>query len=113
MRLCVRLAVLAGLLVAVAIGLIALRTDVYQSGNRLHALFREKRDLERQCCRLELEVARLRSPDNLRNHALLLRRAFDETAESAPPALEASGGSRPVADRVLADPPCPRAGPRG
>jgi len=103
MRLCVRLAVLAGLLVALAVGLIALRTDVYQSGNRLHGLFREKRDLERQCCRLELEVARLRSQDRLRDHAVTLRRAGDETTEPNPPALEASGGARPVPGRAPAD----------
>lgn len=93
MRLCVRLAVLAGLLVAVAIGLIALRTDVHQSGNRLHALFREKRDLERQCCRLELEVARLRSQDRMHDHAASLRRAVDDTTEPNPSALEASGSA--------------------
>jgi len=113
MRLCVRLAVLAGLLVAVAIGLIALRTDVHHSGNRLHALFREKRHLEQQCCRLELEVARLRSQDSLRDRAVILRRAFDETPAPNPPALEASGGARPVPDRAPAGPPRRPTTPRG
>ena len=43
MRLCVRLAVMAALLVALAVGLIWLRTDTAQAGNRLHGLFRQKR----------------------------------------------------------------------
>jgi hypothetical protein len=69
MRLCVRLAVLAALLVALAIGLIALRTDAHQAGNRLHSLFRDKRRLEQECCRLELAIARLKSQERLHEHA--------------------------------------------
>ena len=68
MRLCVRLAVLAALLVALAIGLIALRTDVHQAGNRLHSLFRDKRQLEQECCRLELRIAGLKSQERLHEH---------------------------------------------
>lgn len=68
MRLCVRLAVLAALLVALAIGLIALRTDVHQAGNRLHSMFSDKRRLEQECCRLELRIAGLKSQERLREH---------------------------------------------
>jgi len=68
MRLCIRLATLAALLVALAIGLIALRTDVHQAGNRLHDLFRDKRQLEQDCCRLELTIARLKSQQRLHEH---------------------------------------------
>ena len=78
MRLCVRLAVLAALLVALAIGLIALRTDVHQAGNRLHSLFSDKRQLEQECCRLELRIARLKSQARLQEHAADLEGESDE-----------------------------------
>lgn len=68
MRLCIRLAVLAALLVALAIGLTALRTDTHQAGNRLHSLFRDKRQLEKECRRLELAIARLKSQERLHEH---------------------------------------------
>jgi len=100
MRMCVRLAVLAGLLVAVAMGLIALRTDVQQAGHRLHALFREKRSLERQCGGLELRIARLRSQRRLRDQADELRRHAEVLAESAPDAPDGAGApGRTVDDR--------------
>jgi len=99
MRMCVRLTVLAGLLVAVAMGLVALRTDVHQAGHRLHALFREKRSLERQCCGLELRIARLRSQERLRDHADHLRRRTDGLVESGLAAPEGEASTRTVADR--------------
>jgi len=105
MRVCVRLAVLAGLLVAVAMGLVALRTDVHQAGHRLHALFREKRTLERQCCGLELRIARLRSQERLRNHADHLRRRTDGLAESDLAAPEDEADAWTVADRPPPAPP--------
>jgi len=73
MRLCVRLVVLAALLATLAVGLISLRTDTNQAGNRLHALFRQKRDLEKACCRLELAIARLKNQERLRERADDLR----------------------------------------
>jgi len=78
MRLCVRLAVLTALLVALAIGLIALRTDVHQAGNRLHSLFGDKRRLEQECCRLELRIAGLKSQQRLREHVVDLESESDE-----------------------------------
>ena len=79
MRLCVRLAVLAALLVALAIALIALRTDTHQAGNRLHSGFRDKRQLEAECCRLELAIARLKSQERLRERVAALE---DEPADA-------------------------------
>ena len=104
MRVCVRLAVLAGLLVAVAMGLIALRTDVHQAGHRLHALFREKRSLERRCCGLELHIASLRSQERLRDHADHLRRRAEDLPGPGPASPEAAG-ARTVADRAPPGPP--------
>jgi hypothetical protein len=69
MRLCVRLGGLAVLLLGAALALVHARTEVACAGNRLHGLFREKRDLERECGRLELAVAALKSPKRLREHA--------------------------------------------
>jgi hypothetical protein len=106
MRVCVRLAVLAGLLVAVAMGLIALRTDVHQSGHRLHALFREKRSLERRCCGLELRIARLRSQQRLKDRAADLRRRADSLAEAGAEGTDGSGApGRTVDDRSPPGPP--------
>lgn len=105
MRVCVRLAVLAGLLVAVAMGLVALRTDVHQAGHRLHALFREKRSLERQCCGLELRIARLRSQQRLADHADHLRRRAEVLAESVAAGRQGDAGARTVADPPLPAPP--------
>ena len=99
MRMCVRLAVLAGLLVAVAMGLIALRTDVQQAGHRLHARFREKRSLEQQCSALELRIARLRSQQRLRDQADDLRRRAEVLAESDADRPDGAAPGRTVDDR--------------
>jgi hypothetical protein len=64
---------MAALLSALAAGLIYLRTDTAQAGNRLHGLFRQKRDLERECCRLEMSIAALKSQARLRQQAADLR----------------------------------------
>ncbi|HUX00027.1 MAG: hypothetical protein WBD63_00940 [Phycisphaerae bacterium] len=69
MRLGVRLGAVAVLLLGIALALVHLRTDVACAGNRLHSLFREKRALEKECGRLELAVAMLKSPERLREHA--------------------------------------------
>jgi hypothetical protein len=66
MRLCVRLGGLVILLVGIAMALVYLRTDTVCAGHRLHSLFREKRDLEKACSRLELTVAGFKSPQRLR-----------------------------------------------
>lgn len=104
MRVCVRLAVLAGMLVAVAMALVTLRTDVHQTGHRLHALFREKRSLERQCCALELRIARLRSQQRLRDHAADLRRRTEDVAASGEDRPDGAAG-RTVDDRSPPGPP--------
>ena len=78
MRLCIRLCGLTALLVALALGLVYLRTDTAQAGNRLHSLFREKRDLEKSCSRLELTVAGFKSPQRLRQEVQAWRAAAPE-----------------------------------
>jgi cell division protein FtsL len=87
MKLCVRLAVLSALLVALAIGLVNVRTGTHQAGNRLHALFSEKRDLEKACCRLELAIAQLKNQQRLREQAEAFRErmAAEAPEEASPP----------------------------
>jgi cell division protein FtsL len=92
MRLCVRLAVMAALLVALAVGLIWLRTDTAQAGNRLHMLFRQKRDLGQECCRLEMSIAALK------NVARLRERAVDFAQDAEGPGIP--GKSAPPERRV-------------
>ena len=72
MRLCLRLAAPVVLLVAVALGLVYVRTETVRASNHLHALYREKRDLERTCYRLELTIADLKCPQRLREQAVRL-----------------------------------------
>jgi hypothetical protein len=107
MRLCVRLAVMAGLLVVVALGLTYLRTDTAQAGNRLHLLFRQKRDLERECCRLEMSIAGLKSLARLRQQAIDFKQEADNPGDmSLPLPPEKSARPRPVvADRGKRPPP--------
>jgi len=103
MRLCVRLAVMAALLVVVAVGLIYLRTDTAQAGNRLHMLFRGKRDLERECCRLEMSIAGLKNLARLRQQAVDFRQDA-ETPGATPP--DKTARPRPVlVDRGRRSPP--------
>ena len=47
MRLCIRLTAVGVLLAVLAGGLIHLRTDTIQAGNRLHVLYGDKRALEK------------------------------------------------------------------
>jgi hypothetical protein len=82
MRLCIRLAAMAALLVVVALGLISLRTDTIQTGNRLHVLYGEKRSLERVCSRLERDIADLRNQERMRQEAAELLKA--DGADAAP-----------------------------
>jgi hypothetical protein len=98
MRLCIRLAVLAALLVALAIGLVALRTETHQAGYRLHALFRDKRQLEKECCRLEVVIARLKSQDRLHEHVADLE--ADPAADPAGPEGDTPPGSLPPRPRT-------------
>lgn len=96
MRLCLRLAVLAALLVALAMGLVTLRTDIHQAGSRLHVLFREKRGLESECCRLEIEIGMLKSQERLREHAADIRyHVVDGSDEHDEAGAGGRGGSRP------------------
>jgi cell division protein FtsL len=85
MRLCVRLSVLVGCLVLMAMALIYLRTDTVRAGNRLHALFNEKRAMEKSCCRLEMSIAGLKNQERLRQHAADLLQAEDSGPEPAAP----------------------------
>jgi hypothetical protein len=95
MRLCIRLVVLTALLVALAIGLIALRTDTHQAGNRLHLLFRDKRRLEGDCCRLELAIARLKGQERLHEHVAGLEdEPTDGLNDRGPAAPPGSAGRR-------------------
>ena len=77
MKLCIRLALLAAMLVALGIGLIYLRTDTNQAGYRLHTLYAQKRSLEKTCCRLELSIAALKNQERLRQQAADLLQADD------------------------------------
>jgi cell division protein FtsL len=99
MRLCVRLAALAAMLALTAMGMIYLRTDTVQAGNRLHQLYGQKRSLEKGCCRLELEIAGLKNQERLRQQAMQLLQA-DDTGQEPPGAPGKGGAPRPVlADR--------------
>ena len=80
-RLCVRLAIPAVLLAFVAMGLIYLRTDTMQAGNRLHSVWAEKRNLEKACCRLELSIANLKNQERLRQQAVSLLQADEDQAQ--------------------------------
>ena len=75
MRLSIRLAAMAALLVGVAMGLIWLRTDTIQAGNRLHVLYGEKVTLEKDCSRLELGIAALKNQERMRQQAVELLKA--------------------------------------
>ena len=86
---------LAVLRVGVAIGLIYLRTDTNQAGNRLHGLFRQKRDLEKECCRLELAIARLKNQERLRAQAAVLREDAGETGAGGEWVPPSHGTARP------------------
>jgi len=79
-RLCIRLAVLAAFLAVVAMGLVYLRTDTIQAGNRLHAIWAEKHSLEKACCRLELSIAGLKNQERMRQQAATLLQAEDRDA---------------------------------
>jgi hypothetical protein len=83
MRLCLRLAAMAAFLVVVALGLIALRTDTVQTGNKLHVLYGEKLELERRCDRLELQIAALKNQDRMRQEAAEIMKA-DQAEVSQP-----------------------------
>jgi hypothetical protein len=93
MRLCLRLAAPVLLLVLMAMGLVYVRTDIVRAGNHLHALYREKRDLEKTCYRLELAIANLRNPQRMREAAVSLK---------AQPPEEAGGEDRPVTPPLVA-----------
>jgi cell division protein FtsL len=81
MRLCFRLAALVLLLVLMAIGLVYMRTGTVRESNDLHRLYREKRDLEKTCYRLELAIANLRNPQRMREAAVNLKAQPSEEAE--------------------------------
>ena len=84
MRLCVRLAIMAAMLVGLGVGLIYLRTDTNQAGHRLHNLYSQKRSLEKTCCRLELSIAGLKNQERLRQQAPDLLQADDTGLEPVP-----------------------------
>jgi len=77
MRLCIRLTAVGVLLAVLAGGLIHLRTDTIQAGNRLHALYGGKRALEKACTRLELSIAALKSQERMRQEAAGLLQSED------------------------------------
>jgi len=96
MRLCVRLAILAAMLIGLAMGLIYLRTDTSQAGHRLHHLFGQKRAIEKTCCRLEISVAGLKNQERLRQQATELLRA-DDGGDQPAAGPHPGAGSRPPA----------------
>lgn len=61
----VRILFLFAALVAVGMGLVALRTDARQTGYLVSRSWAEQQDLKRRCFELELEVARLMNPVRL------------------------------------------------
>ena len=95
MRMALRLAALAALLVVLALAVIYLRTDTTQAASRLHALFGQKRGLERQCLALGLETARLRNQERLRQEAA----QWPAMPQASPTAPCAAGPPRQVAER--------------
>ena len=87
----VRLGVLAALWVALGIGLVYIRADTACAGNRLHDLYRSKRDLQKACRRLELAVAALKSPRRLREQIGPVRSPADGIDPMCPgPAIQPS-----------------------
>jgi len=108
MRLCVRLAILAAMLVGLALGLTYLRTDTSQAGHRLHLLYSQKRSLEKTCCRLELSIAGLKNQERLRQHATELLKADDcGDQSSAGPHPGAAPRPRALLVKRDAKPPSP------
>jgi len=107
MRLSVRLAILAAMLVGLAIGLIYIRTDTNQAGHRLHTLYSQKRTLEKTCCRLELSIAGLKNQERLRQQATELLKA-DDTGDQSSAGPHPGAGSHPRPLLVRRDkPPSP------
>jgi hypothetical protein len=92
MRLSVRLAAMVVMLVGVALALISLRTDTVHAGNQLHVLFKKKVDLERDCTRVELDIARLKNQERLRQEATAILKA-DEAESGHPVALPRTGAA--------------------
>lgn len=106
MRLCVRLAALVALFVGLAVGLIHLRTGTNQAGNRLHALYSGKRDLEKECCGLELAIARLKNQERLRERADdLAIQEVDDADPAAPPRGQGAGRRGVLVNRNAPAPP--------
>ena len=107
MRLCVRLAILAAMLVGLALGLIYLRTDTNQAGHRLHLLYSQKRTLEKACCRLELSIAGMKNQERLRQQAMELLTA-DDVGDQSSASPRPGAGSHPRPLLVKRDkPPLP------
>jgi len=100
MSLIARLTALAVLLVLTAMGLVWLRTDTFRAGNRLHDLGRQKREIEKTCCRLEVAIARLKSPNRLRPHAAALAAPANPFAPEPPCRLRREPLPRLVAGRA-------------
>jgi hypothetical protein len=92
MKLCVRLAGMAAMLVVVALLLITLRTDTIKTGNSLHVLYGNKRSLEQVCCRLELEIAALKNQERMRQEAGELLKT-DEAEHDRPVTLPRKGAT--------------------
>lgn len=93
---------LAALLVAMAIGLVHLRTGTMQAGNRLHSLYNRKRALEKACLNLELAVARTKNQEWLRQQAQDIKKQDEVAAKAeleARKAVQVVGSRRPGAPR--------------
>ena len=71
-----------GLMVAVGVALVALRTESAKAGNRVLALQQREMRLQQQMWAREMELARLRVPDEIR------RRAEELGLHVVPPAAQ-------------------------
>jgi len=108
MRLSVRLAILAAMLVGLGVGVIYVRTDTNQAGHRLHTLYSQKRTLEKTCCRLELSIAGLKNQERLRQQATELLKADDRGEDQSSASPHPGAGSHPRPLLVRRDkPPSP------
>lgn len=106
MRLCIRLTAVGALLAVLAGGLIHLRTDTIQAGNRLHSLYGQEQALEKACSRLELSIAALKSQERMRQQAAGILQSEDlgsDRPDVAPPRTKGRNPPRAGDRSVLVD----------
>lgn len=87
----VRILFLFAGLVAVGMGLVALRTDARQAGYLVSRSWAEQQDLKRRCFELELEVARMMSPVRLQAESKRLELESRAPGDVEPPLRGGAG----------------------